>query len=358
MQRRLPPEVKEKMEEELKIGVEKGYGYHRVWRMLKESGVEVSRSTVRNYYYRSFPEKLKKRGRYLPRELRIKLYQKVLELRRHGLGYKRIKKKIEELYDVPLSRSLISYWCRNIHSPFNGCRIPSVDFLEPSPELSYIIGVVAGDGWAVKKKNDIYEVGAMVKDRDLIEEFSKCLGKVLRRDPPRPRQEKYGIFTVEVESKALYEILQKTIDINKIAPFVEHCEECMRRFLRGFFDSEGCVSKDGRNFCYNTDVQLLRYVKKILNLLGIRTSEPKICVKKGTRIFDGRKGKTYVRRKDEYRIYIRMSDVLRFYQLIGFTIKRKQKKLENYLKKRRLLTTCPHNPTLFFHIFQSAYRLC
>ncbi|MEM1769033.1 MAG: hypothetical protein QW079_00765 [Nitrososphaerota archaeon] len=57
--------------------------------MLKENGVEVSRSTVRNYYDRSFPEKLKRRGRYLSRKLRIKLHQKVLELRRQGLGYKR-----------------------------------------------------------------------------------------------------------------------------------------------------------------------------------------------------------------------------------------------------------------------------
>ncbi|MEM4007182.1 MAG: hypothetical protein QXT92_05925, partial [Nitrososphaerota archaeon] len=91
--KRLSPEVKEKLLEALKTGVVEGYGYHRIWRMLKESGVEVSKSTVRNYYYKNFPERLKKRGPCLPRELRIKLYQKVLELRREGLGYKRIKKK-------------------------------------------------------------------------------------------------------------------------------------------------------------------------------------------------------------------------------------------------------------------------
>ncbi|MEM0080077.1 MAG: hypothetical protein QXT92_03590 [Nitrososphaerota archaeon] len=31
-------------------------------------------------------------------------------------------------------------------SQIPGCRIPSIEFLEPSPELAYIIGVVAGDG--------------------------------------------------------------------------------------------------------------------------------------------------------------------------------------------------------------------
>ncbi|MEM1583596.1 MAG: LAGLIDADG family homing endonuclease [Nitrososphaerota archaeon] len=125
---------------------------------------------------------------------------------------------------------------------------------------------------------------------------------------------------VEVESKTLYELLRKLIDINKIAPFVEYCEECMRRFARSFFDSEGCVSKNGQISCSNSDLQLLQYVRKILNLLGIRTTEPKICVKKETALFDRRKGKTYTAKKDVYRIYVRMSDVLRFYQLIGFTI--------------------------------------
>ncbi|MEM0078915.1 MAG: LAGLIDADG family homing endonuclease [Nitrososphaerota archaeon] len=337
MQRKLLLEVKEKLLEALKTGVAKGYGYDKIWRMLKENGVEVSRSTVRNYYDRSFPEKLKKRGRYLPRKLRIKLYQKVLELRRQGLGYKRIKKKIKELYDVSLSTSTINYWCRNICNPFNGIRIPSIDFLEPSPELSQVIGVVAGDGWAVKKKNGRHIVGAGAKDKDFIEEFSRCLGKVLRRNPPKPRQEKDSIFTVEVESKALYELLKKPIDINKIAPFVEHCEECMRRFARSFFDSEGFVSKNGQIYCYNTDLQLLQYVKKILNLLGIRTTGPKIGTKKGTALFDKRNGKIYATKKDLYYIYVRMSDILRFYRLIGFTVKRKQKRLENYLKKRKLL---------------------
>ncbi len=350
MYRRLPPEVKEKMEEALKIGVEKGYGYHRVWRMLKENGIEISKSTVRNYYYKNFkssPERLKKRGKYLHRELRIKLYQKVLELRKQGLGYKRIKKKIEELYDVSLSKSTISDWCRNIHSPFNGCRIPSIDFLEPSSKLAYVIGVVAGDGWAVRKENSIYEVGAKVRDEDFIEEFSRCLGEVLRRDPPRLRQKKDGKLIVSAESKALYELLRKPIDINRIQQFVEHCEECMRSFLRGFFDSEGCVSKKGQVYCCNTDIQLLQYTMKILNFLGIRTTGPKIYVKKGTSFIDKRTGKTYVARKDVYRLYVRKPDALKFYQLIGFTVKRKQRRLEEYLMKRRLLTTCPHNPTLF-----------
>ncbi|MEM2496739.1 MAG: LAGLIDADG family homing endonuclease [Nitrososphaerota archaeon] len=337
MKKRLSPEVKEKLLEALKTGVEKGYSYYMIWKILRKNGVEISKSTVEHYYYKNFPEKLKKRGPYLPRELRIKLYDEVKKLRGEGLGYRKIKKKIEELYNISLSLSTISRWCRNTRSPYNGRRIPSIEFLEPSPELAYVIGVVAGDGWAFKKRNGRHIVGARVKDEDFIEEFSRCLGKVLNRDPPKPRQEKDGRLVVSVESKTLYEILQKPIDIAKITSFVEHCKECMRGFLRGFFDSEGCVRKDGSIYCFNADIQLLQYVKRILGLLGIRTTGPKIYTKKETLLFNERMGKTYLRKKDVYRIYIRMRDLLKFHQLVGFTIQRKQKRLEEYLRKRGLL---------------------
>jgi hypothetical protein len=66
-QRRLTPEEKAILLEALKIGVEKGYGYHRVWKMLKRNMVEVSRSIVRSWYYRIFPERVRRRGECLPR---------------------------------------------------------------------------------------------------------------------------------------------------------------------------------------------------------------------------------------------------------------------------------------------------
>ncbi len=61
-QRRLPPELKERLMEALEIGIRSGFGYHNVWRMLRDNGVEVSRSTVRRYYYKRFPERLGERG--------------------------------------------------------------------------------------------------------------------------------------------------------------------------------------------------------------------------------------------------------------------------------------------------------
>jgi hypothetical protein len=39
-----------------------------------------------------------------------------------------------------------------MHSPYDGRRIPSLVFLEPSEELAYVIGVVLGDGYAYMKR--------------------------------------------------------------------------------------------------------------------------------------------------------------------------------------------------------------
>ncbi len=255
---RPPPEMRGRILEALRVGVEMGYGYARIWRMLREDGFEVSRRAVRYWFYKTLLERVRGRGRHhRPLKLRIKLYKKVLELRKQGLRYKKIRSRVEEIYGIRLSLAMISYWCRRIHSPLGGMRIPTVDSLKPSPELAYVIDVVAGDGSACRTRkieNNEYRIKAMVKDREFAEEFAKCLGSVLNRDPPKPTPAKKGLLEVRVVSRALYELLRKPIDIKRIRRFVECSEDCVRNFLRGFFDSEGSVGRgDGDIICYNSD---------------------------------------------------------------------------------------------------------
>ncbi len=327
--------------EALEIGIRSGFSYHNVWRMLRGSGVEVSRSTVRRYYYKRFPERLGKRGPCLDRSIRIKVFGEVKRLRGLGHSYNKIIREIEEVYGVRLSKSQVSEWLRGIHNPFNGCRIPSIDFLEKTPELAYVIGVVSGDGWAVRKRKGDARIGGMVKDREFIEEFSRCLGQVLNRYPPKPAPIGNGFFRVIVQSKALYDLLRKPIDIEVIRPFVEHCEECMKSFLRGFFDSEGSVSSYGSITCVNTDERLINYVKMLLNNLGIKTTGPHLQMKRGTPFFSKKRGKTYRTRKDAYSLYIRTCSRLKFYELVGFTIKKRQQRLEEYLRRLGRLNMPP-----------------
>ena len=161
-----------------------------------------------------------------------------------------------------------SYWTRGLHSPLNGIYVPSIEFLKPSTELAYVIGVVLGDRYIDKKKRVVkgynrIRIGLDVKDKDFADEFARCLGKVLGRSPKKPRIRYQKRYVVEVASKTLYQLLKKPVDLDRLRQYVEHSEECMAAFLRGFFDSEGSVNERGYISISNTDIGLLMYIKDL-----------------------------------------------------------------------------------------------
>ncbi len=280
----------------------------------------------------------KGRGRYLPRELRVRLYGEVFELRKQGLSYSKMIDWVWKNHGVRLSKSHISYWSRGLHSPYNGRYIPSIELLKPSEELAYVIGVKLGDGYAVRSRRPVkgYSralIGLKVKDREFAEEFSRCLTKVLGRTPKRLRYVKSTKrYVVEVKSETLYQLLRKPLDLDRLKKYIEHCGNCVGAFLRGFFDSEGSVNKSGYIYLSNTDLRLLEYVKHLLQRLGIETTGPWLKTRRGTVIHDHMTGKKYTTNKDVYVVGIRANSNHIFYEKIGFTIKRKQKRLEKYLE--------------------------
>ncbi len=100
----------------------------------------------------------------------------------------------------------------------------------------------------------------------------------------------------------------------------------------------------GKVRCFNTDIRLLKYVQRLLRVLEIETTGPRIRARKGVLLFDKKGGKTYRTRKDVYSIYVKGRDRLRFYRLVGFTIQRKKQRLEEYLRRCGLLETPPTGP--------------
>jgi intein-encoded DNA endonuclease-like protein len=288
-------------------------------------------------------------GRYLPRELRIKLYNDVVALRRGGLTYRAIIGEVWRRYGARISKSHISYWLRGIHSPYNGRRIPSLELLKSSEELAYVIGVKVGDGYVGKKSrvrkgyNPVW-IGLKARDREFVEGFGRCLAKVIVRRQIRPRfRDDVGKYVVEVGSKTLYELLRKPVDLDRLKKYIEHCERCIAAFLRGFADLEGSVNKRGYICIYNTDQRLLIYVKELLRRLGIESTGPMLN-QRGIIINDPRMGKKYTHNKDCHRLHIRASSNMSFYRYVGFTITRKQIRLESYVKRTTRKPTPP--PTI------------
>jgi intein-encoded DNA endonuclease-like protein len=286
--------------------------------------------------------------RCLPQELRIKLYDDVVALRRSGLSYNKIIDEIYRRYGVRISISSISEWLRGIRSPYNGRRIPSLELLKPSVELAYVIGVVLGDGY-IKKKSRVREgynhviIRLEAKDKEFVEEFGRCLSVVLGRGPIKPYRLSSRIYdVVEVESKTLYEFLRKPVDLDRLKKYIEHCDRCTAAFLRGFADSEGSVYKKGQIFITNTDLRLLTYVQELLKRFGIESTGPRLNRRRGSLIkINPITGKIYTTKKDCYYIYIRTFSNANFYKYIGFTIRRRQVRLEEYFRRTRNLNPLP-----------------
>jgi intein-encoded DNA endonuclease-like protein len=276
------------------------------------------------------------RGEYRPRELRIKLYDRVMALRQLGLSYNKIRHVIKQEYGIELSKCQISGWVRGLHSPYNRGRIPSLELLEPSEDLAYVIGAVCGDGYVGLKRHckdyTLTIIHLRAKDKEFVEEFAIRIGRVLNRPPPKPKVKRStGRYYIKVESKTLYELLKKPVDLERLRKYIEHCDKCIAAFLRGFFDAEGSISENGPIHLVNSDYRLLKYMQSLLERFEIVTAGPHLQHQQGSIMHI--KGKQYVRRRDVYYIHVKRSCNMGFYKHIGFTIKKKQERLVNYLRR-------------------------
>jgi intein-encoded DNA endonuclease-like protein len=188
-------------------------------------------------------------------------------MRKQGLSYRQVQKGIFELTGTHLSRASISYWTRGIHNP-SGSLNPFLP--EPSPELSYVIGVAVSDG-NINIHDYHREVLLSVTDGDFAHEFGRCLGMVLERDTPYKARwsGKRNRWIVQGSSVLLHGFLSRPW--TSLTKWIEHCERCESAFLRAFYDGEGSIS--GRSLTvYNTNKEILQYVQVLLNRANIDTT--------------------------------------------------------------------------------------
>ncbi|MEM3406631.1 MAG: LAGLIDADG family homing endonuclease [Nitrososphaerota archaeon] len=274
-----------------------------------------------NIVSRSISKEVERR-RCLPLEIRLQMYDDVIELRKQELTQKEIQRKIYEKYGMRLPQPTICCWLRKKHYPLG--RINKFDE-KPSPELNYAVGTIIGDGYKRFDSRN-YRFRLVVKDYEFAEEFGKCLAKVLkRREPYKPFwNEKEKKWIVEGCSIRLYKFLDKPLE--ELKPYIEYSKDCVSAFLRALFDGEGSIH--GRILeLHNTNIELLNYAKYLLKkYFDIDATGPYLVRKSGKIIYfpNGRIAKTT---KDLYRIYIRTQSLLNFYKYIGFTIKRKRERL-------------------------------
>jgi intein-encoded DNA endonuclease-like protein len=187
-------------------------------------------------------------------ESRTGLYHTIRTFGQRGLSYAEMQKRLYEDTGTHLSKASISYWLRGIHHPSGSLNRFRP---EPSPELSYVIGVALSDG-NINVHEYHREILLSVTDRDFAAEFSRCLGRVLGREHPYKVRgsEKRDRWIVQGSSVLLHTFLNR--NWNSLRKWIEHCEKCESAFLRAFYDGEGSItSKSSRSIiqiakCYCT----------------------------------------------------------------------------------------------------------
>lgn len=277
-----------------------------------------------------FSRSIRLRGPYLPLEQRIRLYSEVHMLRRKGLSYSQIVKRIQRFSGIRLSSSHISEWVNGKHQPLGN--VNKFDG-KSSPELAGIIGVVLGDGNRnVERRNNGRRIRLEVTDKDYAEAFGRDLAKVLQKEKPyRPHwSQREQSWTVTARSILLFGRLDKPWW--ELRPDIEASRACVAHFLRKFFDGESNI--EGRTLnVYNTNKELLLYIQRLLRrYFRIETTGPHRSAKAGQR-FRGANKKIYKRKKTCYRLYVRVKNLPRFHRYIGFTIARKQRRLAEAIQK-------------------------
>jgi intein-encoded DNA endonuclease-like protein len=260
--------------------------------------------------------------KYLPLEVRVRLRSRVLELAKLPISYQQIQTEIFDSTHIRLSKGSISEWVRGIHNPSGGKnKFRAV----ASPELAYVIGVIAGDG-NLNVHGYNYEMLLSVTDRDFAKEFSRCLAKILGKSNLYKVRwsEKRKRWIVQGSSIFLHRFLSG--GWQRLKRYIEHCYRCRASFLRALFDGEGTIGQNGISI-YNTDLRLLQYIRPLLSKFGIETRNPYVRRLAGSILKDPRTGILYERRKDCYTLAIRAAGCLQFARHVGFAIQRKNRLL-------------------------------
>jgi len=183
-----------------------------------------------------------------------------------------------------------------------------------TPEFAYVLGAWLGDRTSPKK------LGICVKDYNFIISFANSLRKVLGKSI-RLKIHKYGqkYFIQRIDRNFVTWIKQN--NLKNIIKFIYIGDEApISNFLRGFFDAEGTViEKEKYTQVTQKNNEILKECKFLLKKLKIDSS-----LWKGK----NKKSSYYVLR------IFNLKSLLRFYNIIGFNIKRKNETLKNIINRK------------------------
>ena len=171
-----------------------------------------------------------------------------------------------------------------IRSFREGCRLMGLrkrikPNLERSYHLSYILGVLFGDGWSNTRNRSVFLKN---KDPDFVREFCESLRKIGVPSKVLSYKEKgmyyFGKgYSAEFAEWCRMIKYRRPLDIDGIMEIVKGYENA---FLRGFFRSEGTLLKRPYGtyvYLCQKDPEIVKLVRKILEQANFKTSYYPSC---------------------------------------------------------------------------------
>jgi len=206
--------------------------------------------------------------------------------------------------------------------------------LMPSLNLAYLLGVMKGDGCISRNiKSHKHILLLTVKDKELAEEFNKVVKGIGLH--PNLWQTRRGYYRVEANSKIFYE-WYRDLSLRSLQGLLP-TESEKAVFLRGYFDSDGgCYPLHGI-VATSTNSKLLKFIQNLLLSLQIWASFEKNHL-----------GGTSLR--------VHSGSCVKFRELIGFVIRRKQMALEQYVDHRLEILSKGYHPR-YAKLFRSFAEL-
>lgn len=252
---------------------------------------------------------------------------------RHGVSYQQVRRWVSgKPVRASLERCEAAH--RDIEENKLGHVTPRSDSLKfpklLSPELSSVLGLLVGDGgfWLNSSSSRLHS-GLTTGDEELRELFCDQVEQVFGARPtPKPDVNKWRIgIPSELITRWLIETfgfeVGKTASRKKIpAQVLCSPKEVVAAFVRGLFDTDGCATKSGSVVYVTTSQELAQQMQEVLLKFGI-VSKLTHTASKNPRHADG------------YRIDISGVHADRYREEIGFSLTRKQERLDSAAATRK-----------------------
>lgn len=157
--------------------------------------------------------------------------------------------------------------------------------LEPSSDLSELIGVVLGDGYIGKfPRTEVLSIFSNSNNQGFIKRYARLIKKIFRKEPSLFKKKsnciKIGIYQKYISKRLNIPAGARKNKKIKIPQWILREKRYLVRYLRGLYEAEGCFCVHKPTYTYkfiftNRNKSLLENVYRSLKILGFHPHRSK-----------------------------------------------------------------------------------